>query len=164
MDKFTGFVKSLLLDCFNSDSWMSCCVKTINSHLCFLSSLVHFNVLWASLINFLHFSFDVTLFHSSYCCHELIWLWWCQLKQITFRRTQGKLPFWHKVKFLCAVFVQILFSSSSKSFDTMVSSKFPSLFPTNSILILQPQKLLKIAKCGWQSIVSLFSDKRLGWC
>uniref|UniRef100_A0A6N2MM96 TraB family protein n=1 Tax=Salix viminalis TaxID=40686 RepID=A0A6N2MM96_SALVM len=35
--------------------------------------------------------------------------------QITFRRTQGKLPFWHKVKFLCSVFVQILFSSSSKN-------------------------------------------------
>ncbi|KAH8502469.1 hypothetical protein H0E87_013958 [Populus deltoides] len=42
--------------------------------------------------------------------------------QITFRRTQGKLPFWHKVKFLCAVFVQTLFSSSSKSIDTMVKS------------------------------------------
>ncbi|KAJ6917354.1 hypothetical protein NC652_019655 [Populus alba x Populus x berolinensis] len=42
--------------------------------------------------------------------------------QITFRRTQGKLPFWHKVKFLCAVFVQTLFSLSSKSIDTMVKS------------------------------------------
>ncbi|KAJ6741120.1 TRAB FAMILY PROTEIN [Salix purpurea] len=40
--------------------------------------------------------------------------------QITFRRTQGKFPFWHKVKFLCSVFVQILFSSSSKSIDTMI--------------------------------------------
>ncbi|KAJ6377851.1 hypothetical protein OIU78_028139 [Salix suchowensis] len=53
--------------------------------------------------------------------------------QITFRRTQGKLLFWHKVKFLCSVFVQILFSSSSKSIDTMVTSSIEKLskqFPT----------------------------------
>lgn len=37
-------------DCFNSDSWMSCCVKTINSHLCFYQVLSILTLLFFILL------------------------------------------------------------------------------------------------------------------